>query len=376
MAFSFRNSAIAACTLLLAACAGSHGSGALTPAALPQNDAALQPAGTAPGVAMKYSVTIPAVKKDASAALRHEQFVSASTQSIAFAVYKAGKTHSAKNLLFTSIVALNAGAKGCTSAKARTCTGTLNLPPPSVDIVATTYDKKPAAKKIPPKANKLGIATIANLAVKANKKIPFTLGGIPVSFTMAIAGATIVNGVPTSTIYGMAPSTTAIDIDALDADGNVIVTDGYVDATGKSTGIALGVKSLHTGCGTNTVVNGAQTPAASIVVSAPSDELHFAYAGKIIAAPFSTAGYCSFTIAAKFGSTTAGGVFILSGPQLTEYPIGTTSTPHGIVVGPDNNLWFADSNGSVGTVNVATKAITEYPLPGAAGIASHGGSLW
>ena len=375
MAFSFRIPAFAACTLALAACAGGHGGGAFTPAALPQSDAMSEPAAGGPMVAMKYSIKIPPAKPGASGALRHEQFVSASTQSIAFAVYKAGKTHNAKNLLFTKVIALNAGAAGCNKTKARTCTGTLNLPPPSVDIVATTYDLKPVGKKLSKKAKALGIATIAKLAVAANKKIPFTLGGIPVSFTMTIAGAMPVSGVPTSTIYGMGQSTTAIDLDALDADGNVIVTDAYVNAAGKSTGIALKVTPSQSTCGTGVATNGSDSN-TNIVVSAPSDVVSFGYGTPSIAAPFATAGYCRFTLSAKFGTTTAGGAFILDGPQLTEYSIGSTSTPHGIVVGPDNNIWFADFNGSVGTVNVATKAITEFPLPGAAGIVSHGGSLF
>jgi virginiamycin B lyase len=376
MAVSFRIPALVACTVLLAACAGGRGTGAFAPAALPQSDAAFEPAGKTPTVAMKYSIKIPPVKPGASEARRHEQFVSASTQSIAFAVYNAGKTHTAKNLLFTKVIALNAGAKGCTSAKTRTCTGTLNLPPPAVDIVATTYDLKPAGKKVSKKAKKLGVATIANLAVKANKKIPLALGGIPVSFTMTIAGATDVNGVPTSTVYGMSASTTALDIDALDADGNVILTDGYVNAAGASTGIALSVTASQPTCGTNQVANGGEA-ASKIVVSAPSDEVHFSYGAPSIAAAFSTAGYCKFTLAAKFGALKSGGLFVLDGPQLNEYAVGpANSEPNTIAVGPDNNIWFVDLAGSVGTINVSTKAVSEYPLGAASGIVSHGGKLY
>ena len=261
MAVSFRIPAFAACTLLLAACAGGHGTGGFTPATLPQSDAAFEPAAGAQTVAMKYSIKIPPAKPNASGALLHEQFVSASTQSIAFAIYKAGKKHAPTNLLFTKVVALNAGAKGCTSAKTRTCSGTLNLPPPSVDIVATTYDLKPAGKKISKKAKELAVATIAGQAVQANKKIAITLGGIPASFTMTIPGSTIVGGVQTASVYGMSQSSSNISIKAFDADGNFILSDGYVDASGKSTGIAMSEKPSWASCTTPVCKTAPRRPA-------------------------------------------------------------------------------------------------------------------
>ena len=356
MAVSFRIPAFAACTLLLAACAGGHGIGGFTPAALPQSDAAFEPDAGAQTVPMKYSIKIPPAKPNASGALLHEQFVSASTQSIAFAVYKAGSKHSAKTLLFTKVIALNAGAKGCTSAKTRTCSGTLNLPPPAVDIVATTYDLKPAGKKISKKAKALAVATIAGQAVQANKKIAITLGGIPATFTMTIPGSTIVNGVQTAIVYGMSQSSSKISIKAFDADGNFIVSDGYVDAAGKSTGIAMSEKPSWTSCTTPVLQDGTATPGAGIVVSAPpKDGVFFNYGIGGIAAPFSTAGYCSFAVSARLGKgAIQKGSYVLDGPQLNEYPISSTSAPTGIVVGPDNNIWFADGS-SVGTINVATE---------------------
>jgi streptogramin lyase len=378
MAFSFRVPAFAACTLLLAACAGGHGPGAFTPAALPQSDVAFAPDAGAT-VPMKYSVKIPAAKKAATEAALHEQFVSASTQSIAFAVYKAGKPHNAQNLLFTKVIALNAGAVGCTAAKTRICSGTLNLPPPTVDIVATTYDLKPNGTKISKKAKELAVATIAGQVVTANKKIAITLGGIPATFTMTIPASKLVNGVQTATVYGMSQSSSNISVKAYDVDGNFIVSDGYVDAAGKSTGITMSVKPSWATCTTPVLQDGTATPAASIVVSAPpKDGVFFNYGIGGIAAPFSTAGYCSFAVSAKLGKNAVQkGKYVLDGPQLNEYPISSTSDPSSIVVGPDNNIWFADGY-SVGTINVTTKVIApEIPIgTSAQGIASYAGSLW
>ncbi len=377
MPFSFRVPAFAACTLLLAACAGGHGSGGFTPAALPQSDAAFASDAGAT-VPMKYSVKIPAAKKAATEAALHEQFVSASTQSIAFAVYKAGKTHNAQNLLFTKVIALNAGAAGCTAAKTRTCSGTLNLPPPTVDIVATTYDLKPNGTKISKKAKELAVATMAGQVVTANKKIAITLGGIPATFTMTIPASQVVNGVQTATVYGMSQSSSNISVKAYDVDGNFIVTDGYVDATGKSTGIAMSEKPSWASCTAPVLQDGTDTPGTKIVVSAPpKGGVFFNYGIGGIAAPFSTAGYCSFAVTASLGkSAVQKGRYVLDGPQLNEYPISSMSEPDSIIVGPDDNIWFTDIFGNVGTINVSSKAISLYPVAGAEGIVSYAGSLW
>lgn len=378
MAVRFQFPALLACTLALAACAGGHGAGGFAPLPAQQNASMAEP-NAAGDVAMTYSIKIPAPKAALTSAARHAQFVSSSTQSIVFQVYKAGKPHTGGNLISTAVVALDTGAKGCTGAKARTCTGALQLPPPSVDIVATTYDLKPAGKKIPPKAKKLAIDTIANQAVRSGKKIGITLDGIPVSFTMTLPGATLVGGVPTVTIYGSGASSSRINVQALDADGNVILTDNYVNAAGKSTGIAMSETPSHSTCTTPVLQDGTGTPGPSITISSPpKNGVFFNYGTPAIATPFSTAGYCSFTVSAKFGSgPKQTGAFVLTGPQLNEYPVGPSqSSPNAIVVGPDSKLWFTDLDGNVGTIDPSSKAIATYPVAAGGGIVSYLGSLW
>jgi virginiamycin B lyase len=365
-------------TLAVAACAGSHGTGGFTPQALQASNASV--VGLNPAtVAMTYSIKIPAAKAAAATAAQvHENFVSASTQSIEFQVYKVKKAHSPATLISTAVVALNVGAKGCTGTGARTCTGTIDLPPPSVDIVATTYDRKPARKMIPKNAKQLAIASIAGQAVKAGKKLAFTLGGIPATFTMTIPGATLVNGVQTASVYGMAPSSSNISIKVYDADGNFIVTDGYVNAVGKSTGVAMLVKASQASCTVPVLQEDTNAAGARILVAAPPKSgVFFHYGASGIAAPFSTPGYCRFGVVASLASNgVQNGNYVLDGPQLNEYRISSSSSPGAITVGPDNNIWFVDLN-SVGTINVTTKAIKEYPVSSSPqAIISNGGNLW
>jgi virginiamycin B lyase len=384
MALRFQFPAAVAGTLVLAACAGSHSAGGFAPQTLQPTTAGVAAANPST-VPMTYSIKVPAAKGAAgTAAQRHEDFVSASTQSIEFQVYKTKKRHTPSTLISTMVVALNAGAKGCTGSGARICTGTINLPPPSVDIVATTYDLKPAGKKISKKAKQLAIASIAGQTVKAGKKLAFTLGGIPATFAMTIPNATPppVSGVETAEVYGMAPSNANISIKAYDADGNFIVTDAYVNAAGKSTGIAMSVTPSQKSCTSPVLQADTNEADTSITVTAPPKiGVFFNYGTNGIAAAFSTPGYCSFDVAASLGSNAVQhGRFELSGPMLTEYPLPSSSSspasPEAIVVGPDNNIWFTDLAG-VRTFNVITKAITTYTVPTTPqGIASYGGSLW
>jgi streptogramin lyase len=384
MPVHIRISAVVLSAFAFAACSGSHGAGSLTPAAPLQSDAI---AGDGDGadagpstVPMTYSIKIPAPKKTvASEAQRHQDFVSGSTQSIVFQAYKPGKPHAPKFLLSTKAVALNAGANGCTGAAARTCKGTLNLPPPSVDLVMTTYNLKPVGKTIPKKALKLAIATVARQTVQANKPIAIALGGIPVTFTMTIPGSTVVGGVQTSSLYGMGTSSTNIGIEAFDAGGNLIVTDGYVNATGMPAAISMYISASHSTCSSPVLQDDGGIAGTSIkVTSPPQSGVFFNYGGAGIASPFSRAGYCSFLVSAKLGnSAIQRGSFVLDGPQLNEYPIGANAQPLTITVGPDGNIWFTDQTGYTGTINTSTKAIAEYVTPGGGlGIASYAGRLW
>ena len=199
---------------------------------------------------------------------------------------------------------------------------------------------------------------------------------------MTIPGATLVNGVQTASVYGMAISSSNISIEAYDVDGNFIVTDAYVNAAGKSTGIAMSVKPSQTSCTAPVLQADGNAAGVTITVNAPPKTgVFFNYGTKGVAAAFSAPGYCSFAVAASLGSNAVQrGSYVLDGPQLNEYPIPSWSSspnsPTQIAVGPDNNIWFGNA-GTVDTINVSTKAITAYPVTTSPqGIVSNGGSLW
>jgi uncharacterized repeat protein (TIGR01451 family) len=69
---------------------------------------------------------------------------------------------------------------------------------------------------------------------------------------------------------------------------------------------------------------------------------------------------------------------------INEFPVPTAnSSPQGITVGPDGNLWFAEPTASqIGQINPTTHAALEFPIPGTTGnnpaeiTAGPDGNLW
>jgi streptogramin lyase len=68
--------------------------------------------------------------------------------------------------------------------------------------------------------------------------------------------------------------------------------------------------------------------------------------------------------------------------SITEYPMPANSGPFSITAGPDGNLWFIDpGTNSIGTMNLGSHIITEFPIPTAnsnphAITAGPDGNLW
>ena len=73
-------------------------------------------------------------------------------------------------------------------------------------------------------------------------------------------------------MHGVAPSNQTMGLVALDADGNVILTDGYVTATGKPAKIAMKVSPSMTTCGSAALSSGTGTPGA--LGTGADDDVH------------------------------------------------------------------------------------------------------
>jgi virginiamycin B lyase len=365
----------------LSAC-GGHTAGVLPQSASPLQGVLAQDALTdAAGLPVTFTFLTASNPEPDGLGLMHQHFIAWSTKSVRIQVYKPHSTHVAKNLLSTTVVRIAAGLSNCKSStrNTRTCTAKLRLPPPSVDLVMTSWDRLPVGGKIPPTAKQLAFGSVVDQAVKAGATVKVALGGIPKAFELTVPHSTIVNGAQQVSMHGVAPSNQTMGLVALDADGNVILTDGYVTATGKPAKIAMKVSPSMTTCGSAALSSGTGTPGASIAIGAPPKHgIAFQYGAGAVATPFTTAGACNFLVRATFArGANQYGRYVLLGPQITEYPIsGSIVQPVAITVGPDGNIWWTDFS-FVGTINVSTKVMTQYPLTSGQGIVSGAdGNLW
>lgn len=324
-------------------------------------------------VSVDVRVRIPARHHTRKPRLLHQQFLAASTQGIIVLAYRANSTHSRKTLLASLALDLAKGSRDCTTAGgARTCTGRIDVPPPAVDFTVTTWDQPPA--KDTPAGKELAAGSFRDRRIdhgKANQ-LALTVGGIPASVAVVLPSPTPVGGVQTSYIAGTAASIATIDVNASDADGNLIVADNYVGATGTGESITLAVTPSASTCGSGTLLGNTGQPSTSLQIAAPQvNGITFEYGETAFAQVFSAGAPCTFTLSATMpgipGVAPSSGAFVLTGPMLSTYNVTGkhgSSSPDGIVLGPDNNIWFADTGGKavgVVTLPVASPAsITEY----------------
>jgi streptogramin lyase len=327
--FTCRAVAVTACGLL-AACGGSPGSKSATP---PQRG------GSAPQ-SVSVRVVVPAPVRPTAATKRVPKFVSPSTNGVLVNVYASTDTQH-QNVLGTAAVDVSSGSPACggTTGTPRACTVPVPAPSGSDTLVFTSYDAPPSGGSFASaKALGSGAAT-QTIAQGQPNTVNVTLGGVVSSISLSL---------PTPLIHGTVASQQRLTVAALDADGNVIVSDPYVDANGNAVTLFIGA---------------APNPNSEIVLNAttltaPSSGITVTYNGTATAAYTST-----ITVTASNGpaATTA---LTLIGPKETVFPTTTANSfPFTITNGPDGNLWFTEAGvGQVGRITPGG-TIAEFTAP-------------
>jgi virginiamycin B lyase len=290
---------------------------------------------------------VPARHHSHNPRLRHQDFIAASTRAIQLLVYRANSTHTPATLIETLVGDASAtNTKDCTSNPdgSRNCTFTFGIPAPADDIVFSTFDQAPASGAIPSGAKQLAAAAIVDQKISIGKlnTISVTLGGIVASVQLQLPNQTSSTPVPTQSIHGTSASQWNVGFVALDADGNVILTDQFADANGVPQPVSVAL-AFPAGCGSGTIQSGASgTPGTTLSIAAPqSTAIVFAYgatalAGLIGATP------CTFALTASAVTTIGASDFTLSGPKITEYP-SSINAPKYMSAGNDGNVWFVSS---------------------------------
>jgi outer membrane protein assembly factor BamB len=198
---------------LLCSCSGggSSGGGALTPGTVSK------PLITAPAT---ISLLIPAASSGTSAHGKRRLYVSPYTNGVAVWAYAVGSPQPSTP---TTVANVSSGSSICTtnSDGSRTCSIPISLAPGTYEITLSAYDTVPSNGE--PQGNLLSTGTdnAAQIVVDTTNTIALTLEGVPAKLALGPQ----LNAVATGQSQAL-----TLYVNALDADGNVIISPGSFNA--------------------------------------------------------------------------------------------------------------------------------------------------
>ncbi|HEY1728916.1 MAG TPA: hypothetical protein VGG22_11115 [Candidatus Baltobacteraceae bacterium] len=194
--------------LLLAttSCGGVHGS---VPASIYASTATIR-------------VSVPASGSSTNARLRRAMDIASSTMGLSVDVYAHGDR---ATILASTTADISSSSPQCTanSGGGRSCTVSLTVPAGNDDFVFTTYDATPIAGSFAG-AQQLGYGLDSVTVVYGS---PATIG-----VTLSSVLASVALTVTPAALHLLIPATATLGVVALDANNNVIVSSGFVDAQG------------------------------------------------------------------------------------------------------------------------------------------------
>lgn len=296
----------------------------------------------------------------------HPEYISPSTKSMSVAV-QGGATQTF-NLTPTSSRCSESG-----SPKALTCQEAIVIPSGQQTLTVTLYDQ------IKGQGNQLATATTTvTIAATGFTPIPIVLGGV-VSTVKALINNSSAATVPIST-----PTSLPVEVEAYDADNNLIVPPGNYsspitltnnDKTGTTSFAPLPSSAIKvhrlSAFGSRRL-----KPMDVTTVNAPGQLVRLYYDGGPLASPAAiTPSVGGFTLGSGAATLT------VTGTAVTVYPAASGTQPGNVVTGPDKALWFTDSIGNTIDRMTTDGSVTKYSIPtsnaGPEGIADGpDGALW
>ena len=318
----------------------SHGGSSFVPASPSYQNEAYTP--NAATVTATIHIRVPSAGPVPEApGLAHQHFVAASTRGALLRAY----LHPGGKPAASIAADLSSGARDCKrGAGGRNCAIALSLPTGTYEFVIDTYDVKPKNGHFPRSAKQLA-AGIASADLKNSRTVKVVLGGVVASTQTLLTPVTF---------PAIDPQSLPLTVEAKDADGNTIATDGYVDVKGKPVTIVMNADSA---AGTTITFSppSFKKPAAVTLVYGPGS-----MSGAQAASGFTSA---VSAIASNHAPASATSV-TFTAPQINFYTIPTThSWPEGIATGPDGAMWFTEYCGNkIGRITTFG-AIEEFALP-------------
>jgi virginiamycin B lyase len=292
----------------------------------------------------------------------HQLFIAANTAGIQLFVYPSGTRTGALAQLVGDV---SSSSPQCTHvANGRACSFSIAVPAGGpYDFVVTTYDQAPVGGAIPGAANQLGAAVdTTKIAVGEANAVSIAVGGVVASTFVIVPRPGL--------FHAIASTTQQITIGALDRDGNLIASDGYVDASGDAVTITPASNAGSAISFTPASFTGPQVSGVTLkydATRATSSQLQFGIAAVLSATSNGIVpGTAQVQIQPHLESPTSTG----SGPEdvalnggreyvtdvtgNTVQSFGATTinvlhasgNPNGIAAGPGGSVWIAWSGAS------------------------------
>jgi virginiamycin B lyase len=292
---------------------------------------------SASSVAVSLKVFVPNRAGHQSPGTLHQLFIAANSGGIELGVYP----HGSRAKLITSFTGnISSSSRSCKPvAGGRSCSFKLGVPPGGpYDFLFATFDKTPVNGHIPNSANQLGAAiTSARIAKGKANALKVTVGGVVAS--------TFVYAPQPQLFHAIASNTESLVAGAFDADGNLIASDEYVDASGKHLTIALAA---------DTSAGSTITFSPSRFSSAPLHGVTLTYSSLKATAAQLRNGFTT-VVAANAGPSAPAGTLPLR-VRLPEYPLihGTDTGPYDLAL-LGNTIFIAAGGG--GKIDYITNGI-------------------
>ncbi|MGB6986683.1 MAG: hypothetical protein WBD74_11985 [Candidatus Aquilonibacter sp.] len=186
-------------------------------------------AATQAKVQVSISMRVPGAASARTTALRRIFTIAQNTAGAQVAVYTAGSDTGTPLATTAANIEPSPSAGSTCSASdpygTRSCSFSISAPVGSDDFIITTYDRAPATGVIPASANKLGWGMDPAVSIVAG-----TTANVSATLSSVLASVSL--DLTPNAIHQIIPATGTVGVYALDADNDVIVSNGFVDPSG------------------------------------------------------------------------------------------------------------------------------------------------
>jgi len=343
-------------SILLTACSG--GAGGMLP----------KSSGATPAKAkVRVSITmrVPGAASARNAALRRRFTVAQNTAGALVSVFAAGNdTGTPLATTAANIEPSTSPGSTCTSSDTygnRSCTFDISAPIGTDDFAITTWDQAPSGPSIPAGANELGwgLDPSVSIVAGATASVNVTLSSVLASVSLDLTPATL---------HQVIPSTGTIGVYALDADNDVIVSNGFVDPSGNP--ITLNINYDNS-------LSGALYLSTSSISAPSANGIQYNYApsGVLNSTGNQT---INFSVSSSYGAVTTGGAALQAlypnFTSITDPNLDVNNAHHGGIVfdtsggvyytTPNNYGGISYYNGTGANVTNAYSAMATAPILG------------